>query len=234
MDYTKIATETSLSNTVSALTNHNFIPVVVESKEEALAKIIELIPNGVSVNNGASLTLEQVGLLEYLKKGEHGWNNLHEVILKESDPVKQGLLRKETTTSDYYLGSVHAITETGELVISSATGSQLPGLAYNAQNLVLVVGAQKIVPTLNDAFSRIETHIIPLEDARMKAAYGMGTLHAKNPYSSSGTSNDAAKGICDSCKRISRFLISLHTKIATPNMWWFLYVKKFQNFHKIW
>lgn len=179
MDYTNISDENTITNTVSALANHNFIPLVVENKEEALAKVIELIPKGASVNNGASQTLEQIGYIEYLKKGEHGWENLHEAVLKETDPAKQALLRKQITVSDYYLGSVHAITETGELVIASASGSQLPGLAHNAQNLILVAGAQKIVPSLSAAFERIEKHVVPLEDVRMKAAYGMGTLHAK-------------------------------------------------------
>lgn len=179
MSYTTLATDTSLSTTTTSLTEHNFIPVIVENKADALAKIIELIPKGVSINNGASKTLDEIGFLEYLKKGEHGWNNLHSTILQENDMAKQGMLRKELSVSDYYLGSVHAVTETGELVIASATGSQLPGLAYNAQNLVLVVGSQKIVPTLAEAFTRLETHILPLEDERMNAAYGMGTLHAK-------------------------------------------------------
>lgn len=179
MDYKNITSETSINNAITALTNHSFIPVVVENKEEALKKVIELIPKGSSVNDGASKTLEQIGFTDFLKKGEHGWNNLHDAILKETDQAKQGLLRKQLSVSDYYLGSVHAITETGELVISSATGSQLPALAHNAQNLVLVVGSQKIVPTLNDAFDRIEKYVIPLEDERLRAVYGMGTLHAK-------------------------------------------------------
>ena len=179
MDYASPASTEAITRTTTALTEHNFIPVVVTTKEEALAKILELIPAGASVNNGASRTLEQLGFVEHLKAGEHGWNNLHEATLAETDPAKQGLLRKQYTISDYYLGSVHALTETGELLIASATGSQLPAIAYNAQNLILVVGAQKIVPTLAEAFVRIEKHVIPLEEENMQQKYGMGTFHAK-------------------------------------------------------
>lgn len=179
MDYKNIASETSINTAVTALTSNKFLPIVVVNKDEALKKIIEFIPVGASVNNGASKTLEQIGFTDLLKKGEHGWNNLHEVILKEEDQTEKGLLRKQLTVSDYYLGSVHAITESGELVIASATGSQLPALAHNAQNLILVVGAQKIVPTITDALDRIEKHIIPLEEVNMMEKFGMGTLHAK-------------------------------------------------------
>jgi len=179
MDYTNLAHPDALSRSAAALTEHNFHPVIVNSKEEALTKIQELIPAGASVNNGASRTLEQLGFVDLLKSGEHSWKNLHGETLEEEDPAKQGLLRKQHTVSDYYLGSVHALTETGELVIASATGSQLPGIAYNAQNLILVVGAQKIVATLTDAFDRIQKHVIPLEDENMRQKYGMGTLLAK-------------------------------------------------------
>lgn len=179
MDFNTLASPESLVRVSDALTHNNFKPVTVATKEEALTKIRELIPAGATVNNGASKTLEEVGFIEFLQQGNHGWRNLHEAILAEADQAKQGQLRKEYTVSDYYLGSVHAVTEAGELIIASASGSQMPAIAYNAQNLILVVGAQKVVPTLSDALKRIEEHIVPLEDARMQQTYGVGTLYAK-------------------------------------------------------
>lgn len=179
MNYTTRASEESVARASKALADHNFKPLLVETKAEALSKIRELIPAGALVNNGASRTLEEIGFVDFLKNGEHGWNNLHGAILAEADMGKQAMLRKQYTVSDYYLGSVHAATETGELVIASATGSQLPALAYNAQNLILVVGTQKIVPTLTDALQRVEEHVIPLEEVNMQQKYGMGTLYAK-------------------------------------------------------
>lgn len=179
MKYDLIASEEAIARASAALAEHNFLPTIVANAEEALAKIRELIPAGASVNNGASRTLEQIGFVELLKSGECGWDNLHAATLAEADPARQGLLRKQHTVSDYYLGSVHALTETGELFIASATGSQLPALAYNAQNLILVVGAQKIVPTLAVALDRLEQHILPLEEENMQQKYGMGTMHAK-------------------------------------------------------
>jgi hypothetical protein len=63
--------------------------------------------------------------------------------------------------------------------VASNSGSQLPHLAFTSQNLILVVGAQKIVPTLADAFDRLEKHVVPLEDERMQKAMGMGTYASK-------------------------------------------------------
>jgi L-lactate utilization protein LutC len=71
------------------------------------------------------------------------------------------------------LGSVHAITETGSLVVASASGSQLGPYASGARKVILVVGTQKIVPGLEDALRRVDEYAFPLEDARAQAAYGV-------------------------------------------------------------
>jgi hypothetical protein len=186
--YDTIPSDDSINKTLEALAANNIEAVVVNNKEEALAKIKELIPPNVSVMNGSSRTLEQIGFIEYLKSGTHGWNNLHEAIVKEIDPVKQGQLRRQALLSDYYLGSVHALSETGEMIIASNTGSQLPHIVFTSPNLIFVVGAQKIVPSVQEGFNRIKIRIIPLEDENMQQKYGTGTswnktviFHKENP-----------------------------------------------------
>ncbi len=176
---TSVASSKSVKKTITALTENNFIPIYVNTKEEALAKIGELIPQGVSVMNGSSETLREIGFTELLKNGGHKWENLHDAILAEPDMTKQAQLRRQSVLSDFYLGSAHAVTETGEIVIASNSGSQLPHLAFTSPNVILVIGAQKITPTLTDAFRRIEEYVIPLEDERMKGVYGFGTTHTK-------------------------------------------------------
>jgi L-lactate utilization protein LutC len=188
MDYAKLASKESVEKASAALSLHNFKPQSLGTGAEALEYIKKTIPAGASVMNGASTTLQQIGYVDYLKAGTHGWNNLHEAVLAEKDPAKQALLRKQSVISDFYLGSVHAVTETGELVIASNSGSQMPELAFTSSNIILIVSTKKIVPTLPDAFDRIEKHILPLEDERMRKAAGYGTahnktliLHAENP-----------------------------------------------------
>ena len=111
MNYETLATVESTNRTVEGLKSHNIQAEVVESAAEALARIKELIPKGVSVMNGTSRTLEQIGYVEYLKSGTHEWNNLKANIVAEKDPEKQAELRKHSVVSDYYLGSVHALAE---------------------------------------------------------------------------------------------------------------------------
>jgi LUD domain len=179
MNYTSLADDTVLNTAVSALSQNGFSPEVVADGVSALARIKELIPESASVMNGSSTTLNQIGFIDYLKSGEHKWNNLHEAIVNETDSEKQNTLRKLSVTSDYYLGSVHALTQSGELVIASNSGSQLPHLAFTSPNIILVVSTQKIVKDLGDAFKRIDEHVLALEDERMNKVYGFGTFHAK-------------------------------------------------------
>ncbi len=179
MNYTTLASKDIIEKTVLALQANNVETFFVNNGSEALEKIKSMIPVDASVMNGSSRTLETIGFVEYLKSGMHGWNNLHENIINEKDPAKQGLLRKQAVLSDYYLGSVHALAQTGEFVIASASGSQLPHIVFTSPNLIFVVGAQKIVPTVSDALDRVQEYVFPLEDKRMKdVGYG-GSMIAK-------------------------------------------------------
>jgi len=175
MPYNVLANKESIDKTTAALTAKGYEVIVVKTGQDALAKIKELIPEGVSVMNGSSTTLDQIGFIELLKSGDHKWNNLHAKILEEKDQAKQNELRKQSVLSDYYLGSVHALIETGEFLIASNTGSQLPHIVYTSPNLLFVVSTKKIVPDQNEAMKRIDEHVVPLEDKRMQAAYNMGT-----------------------------------------------------------
>lgn len=169
MKYETLAANAAVDRAMEALRERGHLPELAGSGTEALERIKELIPPGASVMNGASRTLEEIGFVEYLQSGMHGWNNLHSAILAETDPVKKAALRKKAVLSDFYAGSAHAVAETGEIVVASNTGSQLPPLAFTAQNIILVVGTQKIVPDLESALARLKEHVLPLEDARMRS-----------------------------------------------------------------
>lgn len=179
MDYSTLASPSSLEKTVTSLREKQYLPVVVRTKEEALTKIKELIPSGASIMNGSSTTLQQIGYQDYLASGQHSWVDLHAQITAENDEAKRHVLRQQSVLSDYYLGSVHALTETGEMVIASNTGSQLPHLVFTSPNVILVISTKKIVPDLTAALQRLETHVIPLEDQRLMAAMNAHTAQNK-------------------------------------------------------
>jgi len=171
--FNSLASKDIINKTTKALIEKGFLAETVNTSLEALIRIKELIPAQTSVMNGSSRTLEEIGFVTYLKEGKHNWNNLHKMILEEKEEDKQALLRKQSILSDYYLGSVHALTQNGELVIASNSGSQLPHLDFTSPNIILVVGTQKITENLDEALKRLNEYVFPLEDARMKSV-GMG------------------------------------------------------------
>lgn len=178
-NHNTLADKDTIEKTTASLAERGYVPEVVATKEDALARIKELIPAGASVMNGSSRTLEEIGFVEYLKGGEHGWKNLHADILAEKDETKQAALRKQSVLSDFYLGSVHALAETGEIVIASNSGSQLPHIVYTSPNIIFVVSTKKITKDFAEAMKRVEEHVFPLEDARMKKAAGHGSFISK-------------------------------------------------------
>ena len=179
MNYDTLASDESVAKTIAALKEKNIEAMVVRTKDEALEAAKALIPEGATVMNGASVTLEQIGFVEYLKAGKHGWNNLHDAIVKETDKAVQSQLRRQALLSEYYLGSVHALAETGQFIVASNTGSQLSHIVFSSKNLIFVVSTKKIVPGVTDMYERLEKHVIPLEEVHMQQKYGASTYPSK-------------------------------------------------------
>jgi L-lactate utilization protein LutC len=175
MDYSKFADNQSVAKTKKSLEDKGYKVFLVRKSSEALTILKKMIPSGVSVMNGTSMTLEKMGYIELLKSGNHKWKNVHESIVAEKDPIKQAKLRKEATSSDFYLGSVHAVTETGDFLIGSNTGSQLPNVVFNSPNLIFVVSTKKIVADLEQGMKRLNDYVVPLENKRAMAQYNAGT-----------------------------------------------------------
>ena len=147
------ATAESISRTIEALAAGNVDAVLAASREAALARLRELVPEGSEVFVNTSETLDAIGYTEYMH-GNDRYINLHYQMMSQPDPASQREFRRKTTTADYFVGSVQAIAETGEIVIASGSGSQIGAYSYGARRVILVAGTQKICPTLSDAESR--------------------------------------------------------------------------------
>jgi len=169
MDYGTLPTSEQIQKTLESVNARGIHAELVQTKEAALERVKALIPPGCVVMTGASVTLQQIGLEEILISGDHPWRNFKADLLAEKDPVKQSAMRRQGTLAEFYLGSVNALAETGELVFASGSGSQLPAYAYTSRNVIWVVGAQKITPTLEEALRRVREYVLPLEDQRQKS-----------------------------------------------------------------
>jgi L-lactate utilization protein LutC len=169
MAYDTLPVLERVQRTVESVNARGIRAELVETKEAALERVQALIPPGCVVMTGGSVTLQQIGFEAILISGDHPWRNFKADLLAEKDPVKQSTMRREGTLAEFFLGSVNALAETGELVFASGSGSQLPAYAYTSRNVIWVVGAQKITPTLDDALRRVREYVLPLEDQRQRS-----------------------------------------------------------------
>ena len=169
MGYDTLPAPEIVPRTVESVKARGIHAELVDTKEAALERVQALIPPGCVVMTGGSVTLKQIGFEEILISGNHPWRNFKADLLAEKDPVKQAAMRREGTLSEFFLGSVNALAETGELIFASGSGSQLPAYAYTSRNVIWVVGAQKIAPTLEGALRRVREYVLPLEDQRQKS-----------------------------------------------------------------
>jgi acyl-CoA hydrolase len=169
--FTALPDEQTLAATVVALEEHGFSVEVVEDLDAAREAVLNRIPAGSSVMTNTSVTLTETGIADAINEGgpyESARNKMFS--LDFATQVQQ--MKAIGGQPDYALGSVHAVTRDGTLVIASASGSQLASYAWGAANVIFVVGAQKLVTDLAAAHKRIYSHSLPLEDARAQAAYG--------------------------------------------------------------
>jgi acyl-CoA hydrolase len=163
--------DATLSATVVALEEHGFSVEVVDDLDAARRAALARIPHGSSVMTNTSVTLQETGIEEAINGGGPYASARNKMLaLDYQTQVQQ--MKEIAGQPDYALGSVHAVTRDGTLVIGSASGSQLATYAWGAANVIFVVGAQKFVPTLAAAHERIYQHSLKLEDARAQAAYG--------------------------------------------------------------
>lgn len=169
IDYTQLATSDQIQQTIAAVQARGVKVQLVDTAAQALEKVQQLLPDGATVMTAASETLKTIGLEAMLKAKAHAWVNLKDALLAETDPAKQGVLRVQSTIAEYYLGSVHAIATTGEIVVASNSGSQIPSYSFSSKNVIWIAGVQKIVPTLEDGIRRVREYSLPREDEKMKA-----------------------------------------------------------------
>ena len=176
--FTALPDDQTLGDTVVALEEHGFSVEVVDDLDAARRAVLARIPSGSSVMTNTSVTLQETGIADAINDGGP-YESARTKMLALDFATQAQEMKAIGGQPDYALGSVHAVTRDGTLVIASASGSQLASYAWGAANVIFVVGAQKLVPTLDAAHERIYKHSLPLEDARAYAVYGQNSYVGK-------------------------------------------------------
>lgn len=172
MNYSQIASKESLKKAVHALEQNGIEVIVANDKDAAKEYVLGLVPESAEVMTYTSKTLDEVGISEEINLS--GKFNSIRTKLGSLDRDTQKLeMNRLGAAPEIAVGSVHAVTENGEVIIASNTGSQLPAYAYGAEKVIWVVGTQKIVEDLEDGMKRLYEYTLPLESQRAHEAYGV-------------------------------------------------------------
>lgn len=176
--YNEVPNDEKIETTIKALKLNNIGAEVVDDLAAAKVLVLQKISKGAKIFTATSITLKEAGLEDALNS--EPYHSVRDSFMSLYGKPKKALEMKQLgSAADVSVGSVHAITKDGKLLIASRTGSQLPTAAYGAAKVIFVVGAQKLVTDLNDGLKRIHEHSIPLEDVRSQEAYGQGTKFHK-------------------------------------------------------
>jgi hypothetical protein len=169
--FSTLPDDQTLAATVTALEEHGFSVEVAGTLDAARTAVLARIPAGSTVMTNTSVTLQETGIADAINDGGP-YESARNTMLALDFATQAQDMKAIGGQPEYALGSVHAVTRDGTLVIASASGSQLASYAWGAANVILVIGAQKLVPDLDSARRRIYEHSLKLEDARAQAAYG--------------------------------------------------------------
>ena len=174
VNFAQLASAAQIERTALALKANGMEALIAENGQQARKLFFELVPEGSQVYQGASITLDTLGITVQLE-GSGCFDAIRPKLRSLDRQTQSDQIRRLSASPDYMVGSVSAVTEDGRVVVVSASGSQLGPYVSGAKKVIWVVGAQKLVKDLDEGMRRIQEYILPLENERLLKAYGMNT-----------------------------------------------------------
>jgi len=171
-EFAQLASDERIARAAAALEGNGIRAFVVDSGSDARDVVRTLLTDGAEVFNNTSQTLEAIGVAEDIERSGR-YQPLRLRLYRMDREMQLREMRTLAASPDYVVGSAHALTEGGSLLVASASGSQLGPLASGAGHVILVVGGQKIVADVETGIRRVYEYCDPLEDARARQAYGV-------------------------------------------------------------
>lgn len=172
MNVREMRNEVLGNRVVKALESRNMEAYYVKTKEAALAKALELIPEGSSISWGGTMSAQEIGLTDALHKGNYNVYDREQVETRE----EKERIAHQALNCDFFIGSTNALSEDGVLVNVDGNANRVAAFAYGPKNVLLIVGMNKVVKTEADAMSRARNEAAPINAQR----FGVDTPCVKN------------------------------------------------------
>lgn len=170
----QLASKESIEKTIKALKANGIDTKFVQTSKEAKEELLKLIPQGAEVFNETSGTLDAIGIPKAINESGKYVSVRNKLNSMDRNTQSSEMLKLGAAPA-WAIGSVHAVTEDGHVLIASNTGSQLAAYSGGAAHVIWVVGTQKIVKDNTEALKRIYEYVLPLESERANKAYNITT-----------------------------------------------------------
>lgn len=160
-----------------------------ESSKECLEAILKEIPEGSSVTHGGSESIREIGLLDAIRSGNYHYLDRTQAVTPEEQREFYG----EVVKADYYLMSSNAITLDGQLVNIDGLGNRVSSLIFGPQNVIVVVGMNKVAKDVETAIERVHNLASPPNAIR---------LNKNTPCAKTGVCGDCLSPDCICCQTV--------------------------------
>lgn len=182
---------------IKALESRHFEPYYFEKKEDAVSKILELIPDESSISWGGTTTGKEMGLFEALYE-KNTYNLIDREKATSPEEVRQKMI--EAFGCDFYITGINGMSQDGILINVDKNGNRVGALCYGPKNVIALVGVNKIVKTADDALSRARNEAAPINQLRFQG---------KTPCTETG--------VCSDCKSTESICAQIvETRLSMP------------------
>ena len=147
---------------VKNLQSRHFEAYYCATKEEALAKALELIPEGATIGWGGCMTASQMGLMDALHQGNYKLLDRDQCKTME----EREALQRQAFSADFFLSGANGLSLDGQMVNIDGNGNRVGMIVYGPKNIIVVAGMNKVCATLEDAVKRARTVAAPMNQQR--------------------------------------------------------------------
>ena len=194
---------------IKGLESRNMSGYYAATKEEALAKALELIPEGASIAMGGAMSAHEIGLVEALKTGSYNFIDRD----KAKNPEEKRAAMLAAYDADFFLSSANAMTEDGIIVNIDGNSNRVSAIAQGPKQVLFIVGMNKICDDLDGAMKRARNVAAPINAQR----FGLST-----PCASTGSCMDCKSPDTICCQflitRFSRHKGRIHVILVNDSL----------------
>ena len=163
MNPIEIRNEKAAGKVIKNLARRNIEAFYCPTAREAVAKLLEMIPQGSSVTWGGSMSIRDIGIPAALADA-----GKYEVYDRDKAPDRAAAteIYLKAFSCDYYLSSANAITEDGVIVNIDGTGNRVAAITFGPRNVIFVIGMNKLTQNVDAALARARSLAAPVNTAR--------------------------------------------------------------------